>query len=223
MRAMILAAGRGARMGGLTDELPKPLLKINGQPLIEYALRSLVKIGIKDIIINVSYQAALIEKTLGNGERFGVKLHYSYEETALETGGGICQALPLLGDGPFIAMSSDIVTDFPLAQLPVNPDGLAHLLLVPNPDFHPEGDFCLYGQRVYYGEGQTYNYGGIGVYRPEFFNDCPAGKFSLGKLFNKEILNQKVTGQLYKGYWQNIGTAAQLSAADQDFPRELFF
>lgn len=221
MRAMILAAGRGGRMGELTTEVPKPLLKVRGHYLIEYSLRALVNIGVQDIVINVSYFADMIKSALGDGERYGGRLHYSYEETALETGGGIAKALPLLGADPFIVISGDIITDYSLAQLPTQPTGLAHLVLVENPYYHPEGDFCLYGQRIYYGKGQTYTFASLGIYRPELFIGCPAGKFRLTEVLKKEILNQKITGEVFHGYWQNVGTAEELEASAHDLPANL--
>jgi MurNAc alpha-1-phosphate uridylyltransferase len=210
MRAMILAAGRGERMGQLTQDTPKPLLKVAGHYLIEYSLYALQKAGIHEIVINVCYRADQIKHALGNGERYGVNIHYSEEETALETGGGIMQALPLLGSEPFLVLSSDIITAYPLPSLPTEPNGLAHLVLVDNPVFHPRGDFCLVGQRIYFGKGQTLTFGNIGIYRPELFAQCHSGRFRLGELLKAEILNQNVSGEHYAGFWHNVGTSEEL-------------
>ena len=210
MRAMILAAGRGERMGALTRAIPKPLLHVAGHHLIEYFIYALRKAGIHDIVINVCYHADLIKHTLGNGERYGVNLHYSEEDTALETGGGIQQALPLLGNEPFLVLSSDIITDYPLLDLPTEPNGLAHLVLVDNPVFHPHGDFCLYGERIYYGKGHTLTFGNIGIYRPELFRDCEPGRFRLGELLKTQILGQQISGEHYTGFWHNVGTQEEL-------------
>jgi MurNAc alpha-1-phosphate uridylyltransferase len=210
MRAMILAAGRGERMGQLTVETPKPLIKVAGHHLIEYSLYALKKAGIHEIVINVSYHADQIKHALGNGERYGVNIYYSDEETALETGGGILQAMPLLGNEPFLVLSGDIITDYPLCNLPGEPLGLAHLVLVDNPVFHPRGDFCLFGQRIYYGKGHTLTFGNIGVYRPELFQHCEQGRFRLGELLKAEILNQQITGEHYTGFWNNVGTPEEL-------------
>lgn len=207
MRAMILAAGRGARMRELTTDTPKPLLKIGAHYLIEYSIASLVKIGVRDIVINVSYQGEKIKAALGNGQRYGATFHYSEEPEALETGGGIFQALQLLGDQPFIVLSSDVVTDFPLQQLPVEPQGLAHLVLVDNPHYHPCGDFCLDETSVQRRERNQFTFANIGVYRPELFAGCKAGKFRLGDILIK-LANQHgtLTGEHYQGAWYNVGT-----------------
>lgn len=211
MRAIILAAGRGERMGDLTQHTPKPLIKAGGRYLIEYAITALVKFGMKDIVINICYHADQIKKVLGNGELYGANFHYSEEAVALETGGGIYQALPLLGSEPFIVLSSDIVTDYALSKLPKEPVGLAHLVLVDNPRFHPSGDFCLQGQRIYHGKENTLTFANIGVYRPELFADCQPGRFRLGELLKREITNQKVTGEHHTGLWYNIGSPQELA------------
>jgi MurNAc alpha-1-phosphate uridylyltransferase len=215
MRAMILAAGRGERMGQLTHDVPKPLLKVAGHYLIEYSIYALRKAGITDIVINICYHAEKIKAALGNGQRYGVTIHYSEEETALETGGGIFQALPLLGDQPFLVISSDIISAYPFQNLLREPQGLAHLVLVDNPVFHPHGDFSLFGERIYYGKGHTFTFGNIGVYRPELFAHCHAGRFRLGELLKAEILNQQVSGEHYKGFWHNVGTPEQLDLVNE--------
>jgi MurNAc alpha-1-phosphate uridylyltransferase len=213
MRAMILAAGRGERMGELTRAVPKPLLKLNGQYLIEYSLQALARAGIRDIVINVCYQKEMIIDALGTGARYGVNIEYSAEEVALETGGGIAKALPLLGDQPFLVISSDIITDYPLQNLPKEPLTLAHLVLVDNPVYHPAGDFCLYGRRIYYGKGHTLTFGNIGIYRPELFENCPPGKFRLTEIFRKGITMQQIDGEHYQGNWFNIGTPEEIENA----------
>lgn len=211
MRAMILAAGRGARMGSMTENLPKPLLKIGEHYLIEYALFSLADHGVKDIVINVSYYAEQVKKALGDGARYDVRIHYSFEEEALETGGGIFQALPLFGDAPFIVLSSDVITDYPLKKLPAQPEGLAHLVLVDNPSYHPTGDFCLTDNIIHRGNADTFTFGNVGIYRPELFAHCQPGKFRLGTLLNEAISQQKVTGEHYQGLWHNLGTPEDLN------------
>jgi MurNAc alpha-1-phosphate uridylyltransferase len=211
MRAMILAAGRGARMGALTDNTPKPLLKVGGAYLIEYSLLALAKTGIKDIVINISYHRDQIKAALGDGRNYGVNIMYSEEPEALETGGGIFQALPLLGTEPFIVVSGDIVTDYPFANLPTTPVGLAHLIMVENPDFHTQGDFSIRGSQICLPQEKTYTYGNIGLFRPELFAGCVAGKFRVAELFKHAIPQNQITGELYSGFWRNIGTAEQLS------------
>ena len=148
MKAMILAAGRGKRLSPLTDQVPKPLLQIAGTPLIVYHLINLKKIGITEIVINVAYLAEQIRSALGDGSQYGVKVTYSYESVALETGGGIFQALPLLGEAPFMVISADIWTEYPLQNLLQTLEGLAHLIMVDNPSFHPKGDYGLVNNKL---------------------------------------------------------------------------
>lgn len=214
MRGMILAAGRGTRMGSLTDVTPKPLLKVGKHYLIEYSIAAMAKANIREIIINVSYCGEQIKTALGDGSRYGVMIQYSEEAERLETGGGIFQALPLLGSDPFVVMSSDIISDYALISLPKEPKNLAHLVLVDNPSFHPQGDFCLKGDRVYCGDPRTFTFSNIGIYRPELFSDCKPGHFRLGALLMQAIANDQVTGEYFTGQWFNIGSAEQLGAVD---------
>ena len=137
---------------------------------------------------------------------------YSEEPVALETGGGIFQALPLLGNDPFIVLSCDVITDYPLSQLPKNPEKLAHLVLVDNPSYHPNGDFCLEKNKIFFGEEKTFTFGNVGIYRPELFADCQSGRFRLGDLLKKAIRANAVTGEKYSGFWQNLGTPQQFSS-----------
>ncbi len=210
MRAMILAAGRGERMGSLTANAPKPLLYVAGKYLIEYAIFSLVKAGIKEIVINVSYQAEQIKTALGDGKRYGVTIFYSEEKERLETGGGIFHALPLLGEEPFIVLSSDIITDYPLHQLPQQPEGLAHLVMVDNPPYHPEGDFGLREGRLVMNVQPTFTFGNISIFRPEFFKNCEPGHFRLTTLLIPAVLANQITGEHYRGAWYNVGTPSDL-------------
>lgn len=206
MRGMILAAGRGQRMGHLTEHAPKPLLKLGDQFLIEYAIAAMVKADIRDIVINISWYAEMIQQQLGNGDRYGARFIYSYEPEALETGGGIVQALPLLGGDPFVVMSADIVTDYPLKQLTNIKVSGAHLVLIRNPDFHPQGDFSLEEGCVKNFSHNALTYANIGVYHPDFFCDAPQGKFLLGDLIRAHLSLNQVTGEIYTGRWFNIGT-----------------
>ena len=212
MRGMILAAGRGERMGALTADVPKALLKVRGRYLIEYSIESLVNIGVRDIVINICYRGDQIRKALGNGTRYGATFYFSEEEVALETGGGVFQALPLLGDDPFIVLSSDIVTDYPLQKLPEQPTALAHLVLVDNPTFHPRGDFCLEGDKLYRVEQNQFTFANIGVYRRELFDGCEPGRFRLGDLLKKAVAESRVTGEYYSGIWHNLGTPKEMDA-----------
>jgi len=214
MRAMILAAGRGERMRDLTLDKPKALLKVKDRYLIEYSLLALKKANVREIVVNVCYHREQIKSALGDGSRYGVDIHYSEETEALETGGGIFQALPFFGDDPFVVLSCDVVMDYPLENLPKNPQKLAHLVLVDNPDFHPKGDFCLSKK----GEiaipqrngiaSRTFTFANIGVYRKELFEGCEAGRFRLGDLLKQKI--DQVTGEHFRGFWYNLGTPEQL-------------
>jgi MurNAc alpha-1-phosphate uridylyltransferase len=211
MKAMILAAGRGERMRPLTDTAPKPLLRVGGQTLIERHIHALVKAGIRELVINHAHLGEQLLQALGDGGSYGVKISWSPEPAgALETGGGIFNALPLLGDSPFIVLNADIWTDFLFAGLPQQPDGLAHLVLVDNPVHHPDGDFVLSADRVQQGGGARLTFSGIGVYRPELFADCSPGAFPLAPLLRRAMGDGRVSGEHYRGGWFDIGTPQRL-------------
>ncbi len=214
---MILAAGRGVRMGALTEKTPKPLLKFADHYLIEYSIASLLHAGVRDIVINICYHAQQIRDALGDGSRYGARFFYSEEKEALETGGGIFQALPLLGNEPFIVLSADVVTDYPLQKLLDKPEKLAHLVLVDNPAFHPRGDFCLRDSVVYCAAQNEFTFANVGVYRRELFADCSPGKFHLGDLLKKAIRDSQVTGEHYRGVWKNVGTPEELKKTESDW------
>lgn len=213
---MILAAGRGERMGDLTLTTPKPLLRVRNNYLIEYVIANFVRANIREIVINISYCAAQIKAILGNGERYGVSICYSEESERLETGGGVFQALPLLGDQPFVVMSSDIITDYPLGKLPHEPQGLAHLVMVDNPSFHQRGDFGLHGQHADMAAKPFLTFANIGIYRPELFANAKPGRFKLSQLLFPAILDKSITAEHYKKIWYNIGTAEELQCAQED-------
>jgi len=215
-RAMIFAAGRGERMRPLTDATPKPLLPAVGRMLIEHHLEKLAAAGVQDVVINTSHLAEQFPAALGDGARWGLRIHYSYEgPRPMETGGGIRHALPLLGDKPFIGVSADIVSDYDYAALPSEPDALAHLVMVPNPSFHPRGDFCLDQTRLNEnGVGDKLTFGNIGVYRPEFIAAETATHFKLLPLYQRAMREGKLSGERYDGFWRNIGTSAQLAELD---------
>ena len=215
MRAMILAAGRGERMGSLTVDTPKPLLRAGGCYLIEYVIEQLKRGGITDIVINVAYHAEQIQKALGNGNRYDVHIEYSVETERLETGGGIFKALPLLGSEPFLVVSSDVMTDFPLATLPKRPTHLAHLVLVANPVFHPRGDFGLRDGLVDMDIKPAHTFANVGVYTPQFFADCTPGFFPLNQILFPAIRAGLVTGEYYEGQWFNIGMPEQLAEFEE--------
>lgn len=222
MRAMILAAGRGERMRPLTDHLPKPLLPIAGKPLIVHHIEALARAGIRQIVINHAWLGALIEQQLGDGSQFGVQLQYSAEgESGLETAGGIKKALPLLGTEPFLVVNGDVLTDFPFSALKsVMPaQHMAHLVLVPNPLQHPLGDFAFDNRTALVlpqGEHQ-WTFSGIGLYRPEFFAQVPAGKQKLAPFLRQAMTQGQVSGELYHGFWADIGTPERLTQAEQQF------
>ena len=214
MRAIILAAGRGERLRPLTDSLPKPLLRVHGKALIMHHLERLRDAGITQVVVNTSWLAEKIHAALGDGSRWGVHVNFSYEGLEpLETGGGILKAMPLLGREPFLVVNGDIFTDFPFENLKhrLKHDDLAHLVMVPNPAHHPTGDFHLSPVGRLRLEGQPrFTYGGIGVYRPEFFHDCRAGKFPLLPWLQSAMQAERLSGELYPGLWQDVGTDLKL-------------
>jgi N-acetyl-alpha-D-muramate 1-phosphate uridylyltransferase len=214
MKAMILAAGRGERMRPLTDTLPKPLVPFQGGRLIEPLLSGLAQAGVREVVMNVCYLAEQIVEYLQDGSRYGLTIQYSYECSALETGGGVYQALPLLGPQPFLVVSADIVTDFPFAELMNKPlAGLAHLVFVDNPDFHLRGDFHLNTDgRVLVEGNNMLTFASIGVLHPQLFATCTPGKFPLLKVFREAIAQGRMTGEHYHGQWSNIGTIQQLQS-----------
>jgi MurNAc alpha-1-phosphate uridylyltransferase len=216
-RAMIFAAGRGERMRPLTDATPKPLLKVGGKLLIEWHLEKLAACGVTDVVINLSYLAHQFPAALGDGAHWNLRIHYSDEGTpALETGGGIRRALPLLGTEPFIVLSADIYSDYDYVSLPASPEGLAHLVMVPNPDFHPRGDFYLDQTRLNEtGLGERLTFGNIGVYRHEMFADEADGRFKLLPLFQRAMRDRQLSGERYDGFWRNVGNPQQLDELDR--------
>lgn len=212
---MILAAGRGERMRPLTDELPKPLLPVAGKPLIERHIEALVAAGFPDLVINHAWLGDKIESALGDGSRFGARIQYSSEgERGMETGGGIFRALPLLGDQPFLVVNGDVVTDFDFQTLSKPLEKLAHLVLVPNPAHHPEGDFSLQGNSVTTTGSPLFTFSGIGVYHPRLFAECQDGIFPLAPLLRHAMSQRQVSGELYDGLWIDVGTAERLAEAE---------
>ena len=215
MRAIILAAGRGERLRPVTDTIPKPLLEVAGQSLIDRHLSRLSQAGFREVVINLAHLGDLIRETLGDGSRWGLNIHYSQEpEGALDTVGGILQALPLLGDAPFAVINGDVYSDYPLARLRAIKCSHAHLVLVPNPPHNPNGDFELHGGYIRL-ESESENmvlqtFSGISVYHPRFFEAQSAGKFSVVPLLYKAAELQQVTGENYRGKWHDIGSLERL-------------
>lgn len=213
MHAMILAAGRGERLRPLTDQTPKPLLQAGPCRLIEHHLHALSGAGITNIVINVAHLGQYIVDTLGNGSRYGVSIQYSDEtDHVLETGGGVFKALPLLKSDPFLVINGDIWTDMDFSLLPRNIDKQAHLVLVENPEHHPDGDFSLRDGCVSNAEQgmQSWTFSGIGIYRHSLFSGCEAGRFALAGLLRSKFDQCGVSGETYHGEWMDIGTVERL-------------
>ncbi|MEJ1353060.1 MAG: nucleotidyltransferase family protein [Candidatus Sedimenticola sp. (ex Thyasira tokunagai)] len=221
LSAMILAAGRGERMRPLTDHIPKPLLPVAGKPLIEYHIAALAAAGIRRIVVNHSHLGDQVETFLGTGECWGVEILFSPEPPgALETGGGIFNALPLLGSGPFLVINGDVWCDYDLSQAACPAGRLAHLVLVNNPEHHPEGDFCLDRGVVSEGEAGCFTFSGIGIYRAELFSDSEPGAFPLAPLLRRTMGRGLVSGELHVGSWIDVGTPERLAMLESRF-REL--
>jgi len=218
MRAMILAAGRGERMRPLTDLTPKVLLKVDGKPLVQWHLEKLRSAGFERVVINHAWLGAQIEQALGDGRRFGLRIDYSQEAQALETAGGIANALPLIGPDPFLVVNGDIFTDFDFALLVprlaalADTNLLAHLVLVDNPPHHPGGDFALMDQSVSPDGDARLTFSGIGMYRPDLFSAIQAGKRAqLAPLLRTAMGRAAVSGERYRGLWFDVGTPARLA------------
>lgn len=217
MKAMILAAGKGERLRPLTLHTPKPLVRAAGVPLIEYHVRALAAAGFTELVINHAWLGQQIEDYLGDGARFGVRIAYSAEGEPLETGGGIFQALPLLGDQPFVLVNGDIFTDYPFAQLRRPLSGLAHLVLVANPAHHASGDFCLQDGQVSDAQAGSGNltYSGLAVLSPALFADCQPGAFKLAPLLRQAMAAGQVSGEQFAGCWVDVGTHERLAEVEQ--------
>ena len=219
---MILAAGLGKRMRPLTLTTPKPLLLVNNKPLIVHHIERLAEAGIKDIIINISWLGKMIQTALGDGNQWHVTIHYSKEPAPLESGGGICQALPLLGSEPFIVMNSDIYTNFPIKTLHISHcSKLAHLIMVDNPTFRPEGDFILTDDDTLQPNNTTYThniayankaltFSGMSIISPKLFHNIQPAAFPLAPLLSQAMLTRQVTGIYYPGIWFDVGTPQRL-------------
>jgi N-acetyl-alpha-D-muramate 1-phosphate uridylyltransferase len=211
--AMILAAGRGERMRPLTDHAPKPLLEVLGKPLIQYHLERLAHAGITEVVINLAWLGAMIRARLGDGSAFGLRIRYSEESpSALETAGGIFRALPLLGKGAFLVMNGDVFTDYPVSHASLAANRDAHLVLVPNPPQHAEGDFGLEHGLALPSAPLQYTFSGIAVYRPEFFANCVDGAFPLKPLLLRSMAARRCSAEIYTGIWEDVGTPERLAA-----------
>ena len=222
MRALVLAAGRGERLRPLTDTVPKALLRVGGRALIEWQVERLARGGFTDLIVNHAHFGAMIEEALGDGARFGARIRYSAEAPALETAGGIARALHLLDGEPFAVVSSDIHTEFDYARLAAPLEAIArdpassvaHFVLVDNPPWHAAGDMGLDAGRVTRG-GPRLTYGNISLFHPAIFREIAPGTWL--KLFPwayRHVEEGRVTGEHFRGPWDNVGTPAQLAALD---------
>jgi N-acetyl-alpha-D-muramate 1-phosphate uridylyltransferase len=221
MKAMILAAGRGERMRPLTDHTPKPLLKAGGKSLIAWHLERLSEAGFKEIVINHAHLGAQIESALGNGAAWGVSIAYSPEKVALETAGGIANALHLLDSEPFMVVNGDIYTEMDFKSIALQPNihagsGLAHLVLVDNPPQHPQGDFAIEAGMLKHKGEKMLTFSGIGVYHPNLFADIVKGESAkLAPLLRKAIDSNRAAAQYYQGVWYDIGTPERLKQLDE--------
>jgi len=222
--AMILAAGRGERMRPLSDTTPKTLLTAGGKPLIAWQIEALARAGFRDIVINAAWLAPQLVAALGDGDAFGVRIHWSLEPEPLETAGGVATALPLLPPGPALIVSGDIWTHFDYATLATRADAMArhpapprvHLVMVPNPPFHPHGDFVLDAGRVALDGAAKLTFGNIGIYDTALFRELPRGvKLKFLPLYRDWIARGWVSGERFDGPWANVGTPADLAALDQ--------
>ncbi|HCK80772.1 MAG TPA: nucleotidyltransferase family protein [Candidatus Competibacter sp.] len=223
MKAMILAAGRGERMRPLTDHTPKPLLPVAGKPLIVHHLEALQAAGFREIVVNTGHLGEQLPAALGDGHRWGVRIAYSPEPPdALETGGGVFQALPLLGPGPFLVVNGDVWTNYPFARLSTRLAGLAHLVLVDNPPHHAKGDFSLGDGDGRVGESGTerLTFSGVSVLRPELFAGCRPERFPLGPLLRRAMAINQVSGEHFTGAWRDIGTPQRLAELDRELQQQ---
>ena len=217
MIAMILAAGRGERLRPLTDTVPKCLVEVRGQSLLEWHLEHISKAGIKDVVINLGWLGEQIVERVGSGSEYGLNVLYSDEsDNVLETGGGIQKALPMLGSEPFLVLNADIFTEMPVPNITLRDSALGHLVLVPTPDYRTVGDFDLNGGMIRNGDTPALTFGGVAIYRPEFFDGCGAGKFSIVPLMRAAADAGRLQGSLYEGVWADVGTLERLAAVDND-------
>lgn len=216
MKAMILAAGLGTRMGDLTAETPKVLLPVAGKALIDYHLENLAASGVDTVVINLHYLPEKIQQHVGDGAAYGIKVLYSPEAELLGAGGGVHHALRLLGDEPFIVVGGDMWTDYHYANLVGKLQGEAHVVLVDNPPFHPEGDYSLEQGRLVPPAETTYNYAGFGIYTADFYRHAGAGSYGIDGLFSAAMAAEAVTAEYYQGGWANLNTPDQLQRLDEE-------
>ena len=212
MIAMILAAGRGERLRPLTDTVPKALVEVDGQSLLERHLKNLQRVGIKNVVINLGWLGKKIIDRVGDGSGYGLNVAYSDEgDNVLETGGGIHKALPLLGDDPFIVLNADTLTDAPISEIALRDNATAMLVLAPTPVWRDRGDFDLIDGLIRNSESPELTYCGVSMYRPEFFDGCKPGRFSVVPMWRRAADAGQLQGSLYEGPWSDIGTPERLA------------
>ena len=210
---MILAAGRGERLRPLTDKIPKSLVEVRGQSLLERHLDNVRAAGIRTVVINLGWLGEQIVERIGSGRRFGLEITYSQEgDDILETGGGIHNALPALGADPFLVVNADIFTDMPVPALQLDDAYLGHLVMVPTPDYRDHGDFDIDDELIRNGDSAAYTFSGVAIYRPEFFDGCEAGRFPLAPMLREAADRGQLSGSLYEGLWADVGTPERLAA-----------
>lgn len=212
MKAMVLAAGRGERLMPITASVPKALVEVRGRSLLEHHLRALAAAGIETVVINLGWFGDRIIERIGSGAEFGLNVIYSPEgNNILETGGGIHRALPMLGSDPFLVVNADIYSAMPLPLEDLQAQCVGHLVLVPKPDYRPTGDFGLLDGRVRNVSNPELTFSGVAVYRPEFFDDCTPGRFSLVPMLRAAADAGTLSGSVYSGQWQDVGTPERLA------------
>lgn len=212
MIAMILAAGRGERLRPVTDSVPKSLLEIGGQALLERHLRSLAEGGVETVVINLGWLGEQITERIGSGEEYGLNVVYSQEgDNILETGGGIHRALPVLGADPFLVINADIYTDMPLPDVQLSDDDMVHLVCVPVPEDMASGDFAIVDGRIRNDGEPMFTFSGVSIYRPEFFADCTPGRFSVVPMLRAAADADRISGSIYSGLWRDVGTPERLA------------
>lgn len=213
MIAMILAAGRGERLRPVTDRIPKALVRVRGEALLDRHLAALRAAGIGTVVINLGWLGEAIVEHVGSGAAWGIDVVYSPEgDDILETGGGIRRALPLLGEQPFLVINADVYTGMPLPLRELAADDLAHLMLVPTPAAREHGDFDLVGDRVRNGERPEFTFAGVALYRPAFFADREPGRFPLAPMLRAAAETGGLRGEVYRGPWDDVGTPERLAA-----------
>jgi N-acetyl-alpha-D-muramate 1-phosphate uridylyltransferase len=221
MKVMILAAGRGERMGNLTQNCPKPLLKVKGRSLIDWHLIKLSEAGFKDVVINVAYLSEEIIEFVGDGSKWGLNISISEEEQALETAGGIKKAIKYLGDEPFAVINADIFSDYNYENLKARSlqnNSMGHLVLVNNPEHNLKGDFGIMDDGILtMNSEKPLTFSGIAIYDPKFFFELTEGnKIKLPPILEIAINKKCIQGELFEGLWSDVGTPERLNMINSD-------